>query len=55
MNVFDILGNVVYQEQGKLNSEYFTRNLSYSAFAKGMYIVNLATEKEILAKKFIKP
>jgi type IX secretion system substrate protein len=54
MSVYDLLGNIIYTEAVKLSSQYFTRDLSMAAFAKGMYIVNLNTEKERLVKKFIK-
>ena len=54
MSVNDLLGNVVYTEEVKLSSQYFTRDLNMAAFAKGMYIVNFVTDKERLVKKFIK-
>ncbi|MEO5571761.1 MAG: T9SS type A sorting domain-containing protein [Bacteroidia bacterium] len=54
MSAYDLLGNVIYTEERKLSSQYFTKDLNMAAFAKGMYIVNLVTEKERLVKKFIK-
>jgi hypothetical protein len=48
------LGNVIYTEEEKLSSQYFTRDLNMTAFAKGMYIVNFVTERERMVKKFIK-
>jgi hypothetical protein len=61
MSVYDLLGNVVYAEENltpALSSGegggYFTKDLNCAAFAKGMYIVSLETDKERLVKKFIK-
>ena len=54
MMLYDILGNKVYSEEGKLTSEYFTKDLRLQNFSKGMYIVTLQTEKERLVKKFVK-
>lgn len=54
ISVYDMVGNVIYTEEGKLSSQYFTKDLNMAAFAKGMYIVNFVTDKERLAKKFIK-
>lgn len=54
MRVYDLLGNVIYTEEEKLSSQYFTRDLNMAAFAKGMYIVNLVTERERMVKKFVK-
>lgn len=54
VSVYDMVGNVIYTEAGKLSGQYFTRDLNMAAFAKGMYIVNFVTDKERLAKKFIK-
>ena len=51
--VYDILGNIVFKETGKINPPYYTKNLNCSAFAKGMYVVILKTERETLTKKFI--
>jgi hypothetical protein len=61
MSVFDLLGNVVYTDLTSAPSTgegggggYFTKDLNMAAFAKGMYIVSLETDKERLVKKFIK-
>jgi hypothetical protein len=63
VSVYDLLGNVVYADltpalsTGEGEGEgggYFTRELNCAAFAKGMYIVSLVTEKERFVKKFIK-
>jgi hypothetical protein len=61
MSVYDLLGNVVYTDLTPALSTgeggaggYFSRDLNCAAFAKGMYIVSLVTEKERMVKKFIK-
>jgi hypothetical protein len=57
LEVFDVMGKVIYTSppaplQGR--GGYFTHDINCSAFAKGMYLVNLKTEKETLVKKFVK-
>ena len=52
--VYDLLGNLIVNEQGKLKSEYYTKDLNMQTFSSGLYIVSLTTEKEKLVKKFIK-
>ncbi len=54
LTIFDLMGREAFKEEGKLSSEYFTKDLSCSSFANGMYIVNLQTEKEVMSKKFVK-
>jgi hypothetical protein len=54
LSVYDIAGNEVFHESGKLDSEYFTRDLQMTGFSSGMYIVSLTTDKEKLVKKFVK-
>jgi hypothetical protein len=52
LTIFDITGKQLFSEKGRLFSEYFTKDLHFN-FANGIYIVSLATEKEILSNKFI--
>jgi hypothetical protein len=54
MQVFDMPGKVVYSEEGKLSSEFYTNNLNCAAFASGIYTVSLQTEKEKLVQRFVK-
>jgi hypothetical protein len=54
LSLFDITGKLIFREHGNLNSQYFTKDLGMSAFAKGVYIVTLQTEMDLLSKKFIK-
>jgi hypothetical protein len=52
--LYNLNGQLVLQEQGKLNTEYFTKDLSLVGNASGIYLVRLITEKEILTTKFVK-
>ena len=54
LQVFDLSGKLIYQQQGNTESGYFTKDLSMEGLASGMYIVNIKTEKEKLSKKFVK-
>ncbi|MEO5569671.1 MAG: T9SS type A sorting domain-containing protein [Bacteroidia bacterium] len=52
--VYDILSNVIYKKEGKLNSKYFTQDLNTTNYSKGLYIIAFQTEKEKLVKRFVK-
>lgn len=52
LQIFDITGKQLFTEQGKLSSQYFTKDF-HCNFANGIYIVSLATEKEKLTARFI--
>jgi len=52
--LYNLNGQLILQEQGKLNSEYFTKDLSLVGNASGIYLVRLITEKEVLTTKFVK-
>jgi len=52
--LYNLNGQLILQEQGKLNSEYFTKDLSLVSSASGIYLVRLITEKEVLTTKFFK-
>ena len=54
LQVFDLSGKLIYQQQGNNESGYFTKDLSMEGLASGMYIVNIKTENEKLSKKFVK-
>ncbi len=53
LEVFDLLGKSIFRESGKITPPYFTKNLNCTGFAKGMYVVNLVTDKEKLTNRFI--
>jgi hypothetical protein len=52
--LFNMNGQLIKQESGKLISEFYTQNLDMSSFADNVYIVRLITEKEVLTVKFVK-
>ena len=54
LQVYDLFGRIIFTEEGSLNSAYFTKDLSCVGFAKGMYVVTLRTENEVVGNKFIK-
>jgi hypothetical protein len=52
--LYNINGQLIQQQQGVLDSEYYTNNLSMVGIAEGLYIIRLKTEKEVLTGKFVK-
>jgi hypothetical protein len=52
--LFNINGQLIKQESGKLLSEFYTQNLDMSSYADNIYIVRLITEKEVLTTRFVK-
>jgi hypothetical protein len=52
--LYNINGQLIQQQQGVLDSEYYTNNLSMVGFAEGLYVIRLKTDKEVLTSKFIK-
>jgi hypothetical protein len=52
--LYSLNGQLMLQEQGKLNSEYFTKDLSLVGNASEIYLVRLITEKEVLTSRFVK-
>jgi len=53
LKVYDISGKIIFEENGKLNPPYYSKNLNCVGWAKGMYVVSLETETEMLTKKFV--
>jgi len=53
LQISDINGRIVFSSEKKSAPPYFTQDVNCAAFANGMYIVSLRTEKEFLTKKFI--
>ena len=52
--LYNINGQIIQQQQGFLDSEYYTNNLSLVGVADGLYVVRLKTDKEVLTGKFVK-
>ncbi len=49
-----MVGKAVYQQKGNLSPPYFTKDISFINLSKGLYVLSLETNKEILTSKFIK-
>ncbi len=54
LNVVNILGHLIYKEEGNLDSHYYTHDLSMQGLADGVYIISLVTDKEALSAKFVR-
>jgi hypothetical protein len=52
--LYNINGQLIQQQQGFLDSEYYTNNLSMVGYSDGVYIIKLMTAQEVLTSKFIK-
>ncbi len=52
--VMDISGRIVYSEKGESRDGFFTKDLSMSNFASGIYLVSIFTERERLTGKMVK-
>jgi hypothetical protein len=52
--LYDINGQLIQQQQGFLDSEYYTNNLRMVGYSDGVYIIKLMTAQEVLTSKFIK-
>jgi hypothetical protein len=54
MQLIDLNGQIIFEENGRLDSEYLTKDLVMNRYASGWYIISVTTEKEKLVKKFVK-
>ena len=54
LEIFNVAGQLVLEENGKLDTEYYTSDVALTAVGNGVYIVRLSTEKEVLSGKFVK-
>jgi hypothetical protein len=54
LEIFNVAGQLVLEENGKLDSEYYTSDMALTSIGNGMYVVRLSTEKEVLTGKFVK-
>jgi len=54
LEIFNVAGQLVLEENGKLDSEYYTSDVALTSVVNGMYVVRLSTEKEVLTGKFVK-
>jgi hypothetical protein len=53
LQLYNLNGQLLLHEKGKLTSNYFTEDLNLLGYSKGLYIVRLITEKEVLTAKFV--
>ena len=53
LQIYDVEGRNIFKEEGKLDSEFYSKNLNCASFSSGMYIISLTTENEMLNQKFI--
>jgi hypothetical protein len=54
LEIFNVAGQLVLEENGKLDSEYYTSDVALTTVGNGIYVVRLSTEKEVLTGKFVK-
>ena len=54
LKLTDIAGKIIYESDGKTNNPDLEKTIDCVAFANGLYIITLRTEKEILTGKFVK-
>jgi len=54
LEIFNLAGQLVLEENGKLDSEYYTSDVALTSVGNGMYVVRLSTDKEVLSGKFVK-
>ncbi|MBL0339589.1 MAG: T9SS type A sorting domain-containing protein [Bacteroidetes bacterium] len=51
--LYNLQGQMIYEEQIKIQNGYYTKDLSMIGKAKGMYMVVVETEQERVVKKFV--
>ena len=54
VNIHDISGKLVYSTPINSNTNWGVYTLDVSAFAKGVYVVSLVTDKEALFQRVVK-
>ncbi len=54
LEIFNVAGQLVLEENGKLDSEYYTSDVALPSVGNGMYVVRLSTDREVLNGKFVK-
>ena len=54
LEIFNLAGQLVLEENGKLDSEYYTSDVALTSVGNGMYVVRLSTDREVLNGKFVK-
>ncbi len=54
MEIFDVQGKMVHQEEIQIVNGYYTRNFNMMGMAEGMYVVNLISSSQRLSRKLVK-
>ena len=54
IQIIDASGKVVYSKNSESPPPYFTAEVNISNLQKGLYVVSLTTDKEVLVGKFVK-
>ena len=54
VKIYAVNGTLIYQNTTITNPPFFTTEINCSAFANGIYILNLTTELETMSAKFVK-
>ncbi len=52
LEVYSVMGKLIYSEQLKIKDQ-FTKNMSFKHLSKGVYIIRLKNDSEILTNRFI--
>ncbi len=52
--VYNVTGQLTFKTKRDVYNGYYTYDLDMSGYAKGLYIVSLRTEKEMLVKKMVR-
>ena len=53
LSIYDIRAREVFKSVGVLANQYFSTEINSILFSKGLYVISLQTEKEILNQKFV--
>jgi hypothetical protein len=53
ISIYDLQGKLVHQSSIPINNGTCTRDVSTQPFSKGMYLVQILTEKETISRKFL--
>ena len=54
LTVTDLLGHIIFRENGSLDGQYYTHDLHMQSYADGMYIVSLVTDKEAMSGRLVR-
>ena len=54
LTVTDLLGHIIFKENGSLDGQYYTHDLHMQSYSDGIYIVSLVTDKEAMSGKLVR-